>query len=107
MEPKLQINTVDWRRYWLVGRIHDFCMCVMMRRAMKMKAMLESQLKLYTILVTATAIHSSETWIFRKNHETRYRQQRWNFCVEWPDKRVQIINSMQSSKNVPRLNIKI
>jgi len=41
------------------------------RRVMKGIAKLQSQLKLCNIMVVPTAIYGSQTWIIRKNHETR------------------------------------
>jgi len=40
-------------------------MCAPIRRAMKGKARLESQMKLYETAAVPTAIYESETWIVR------------------------------------------
>jgi hypothetical protein len=45
--------------------------CMTIRRVMKGKARLESQLKLYKIMAVPTAIFGRETCAVRKNHEAR------------------------------------
>jgi hypothetical protein len=46
-------------------------MCRPVRRTMKLKARLESQMKLYKITVVPRAIYGCKTWTVRKNHVTR------------------------------------
>jgi len=48
---------------------------------MKGKEVLESQLKLYTIMAVQKAIYGRKTWILRIIIQ-RYKQQRWNLFVK-------------------------
>jgi hypothetical protein len=46
-------------------------MCGTVRKAMKGRSGLESQLKLYKTMAVPIAVCGSETWVVIKNHEIR------------------------------------
>lgn len=46
-------------------------MCGTLRRAVRRKARLESQLELYIIMAVPTAMYGSDTWVMRTKHEIR------------------------------------
>jgi hypothetical protein len=56
---------------WKITRINY--MCGTNRRAMKSKLSLELQLKLNKTAKVLIATYGSETWIVRRNHETRMK----------------------------------